>query len=272
MASFCSLFVLSCAKANGRRRHGESLFPRPAGAGPCSGGGRSAACGRAKRRKRFRVSVPSIVRWRALEREGRGVGPKPFAGGRRPARTEAARETILALLRENPASPPKRSARRWRRAASSSATARSTASAGATARCRGPPAAGSRSRRRGRRFFALLRGNPGLRDPRPARRPGGTRPRCRLRRALPVPRQARLQGRRMRAAGGNRLRAAKPPAPGRLADDLRQARIVAAVGGGDVLFGGGQAVPRQPGHHRPLARAAALKGCRMERVGTPRGR
>lgn len=52
--------------------------------------------------KRFCVSVPSIVRWRALEREGRGVGPKPFAGGRRPARTEAARETILALLHENP--------------------------------------------------------------------------------------------------------------------------------------------------------------------------
>ena len=41
--------------------------------------------------ERFRVSVPSIVRWRALERRGRGVGPKPFAGGRRPARTEAAR-------------------------------------------------------------------------------------------------------------------------------------------------------------------------------------
>ena len=52
--------------------------------------------------ERFRVSVPSIVRWRALERGGRGIGPKPFAGGRRPARTEAARETILALLHENP--------------------------------------------------------------------------------------------------------------------------------------------------------------------------
>lgn len=52
--------------------------------------------------ERFRVSVPSIVRWRALERGGRGIGPQPFAGGRRPARTEAARETILAHLRENP--------------------------------------------------------------------------------------------------------------------------------------------------------------------------
>ena len=51
---------------------------------------------------RFGVSVPSIVRWRALEREGRGVGPKPFGGGRRSARIEAARETVFALLRGNP--------------------------------------------------------------------------------------------------------------------------------------------------------------------------
>lgn len=52
--------------------------------------------------ERFRVSVPSIVRWRALEREGRGVGPKPFGGSRRSARIEAARETVFALLRGNP--------------------------------------------------------------------------------------------------------------------------------------------------------------------------
>ena len=83
--------------------------------------------------RRFRVSVPSIVRWRALEREGRGVGPKAFAGGRRPARTEAARETILALLRENPA------------------LSTEALRAALAARCRGPPAAGSRPGRRARR-------------------------------------------------------------------------------------------------------------------------
>ena len=52
--------------------------------------------------KRFRVSVASIVRWRALERRRGSARPKPFGGGRRAARTEAAREAILALLEENP--------------------------------------------------------------------------------------------------------------------------------------------------------------------------
>jgi len=51
---------------------------------------------------RFRVSVASIVRWRALERRQGSARPKPFAGGRRPRRTEAARGAILALLEEAP--------------------------------------------------------------------------------------------------------------------------------------------------------------------------
>ena len=51
---------------------------------------------------RFRVSVASIVRWSALERRQGSARPKPFAGGRRPHRTEAARGAILALLEETP--------------------------------------------------------------------------------------------------------------------------------------------------------------------------
>lgn len=112
--------------------------------------------------ERFRVSVPSIVRWRALERGGRGVGPKPFGGGRRSTRIEAARETILALLRENPglstealrAALAKRglvfgygSLYRFRR--------RHGAPPGAAAV--GEPLGAAREA-----AFALLRGNPGL--------------------------------------------------------------------------------------------------------------
>ena len=102
--------------------------------------------------ERFRVSVPSIVRWRALERGGRGIGPKPFAGGRRGPRQRGRRSWPSCAKTRN--SPPKPCARCWRRAASFSATARST----------------------GFSRTMASRGN-------------------------------------MRAAGGNRMRAANPPAP-----------------------------------------------------------
>ncbi len=210
--------------------------------------------------KRFCVSVPSIVRWRALEREGRGVGPKPFAGGRRPARTEAAREAILALLREN----PKLSTEALHRSAPRGA-------GGARPRLRLrlalplPPAPRRAAGRRRRRGAGRGGAGGGLRpsegqsrphDPRAARRPGGTRPRFRLRRALPVPCAPRLQGREGRppeeTGRGRRTRRPQGVARRPAATDR------CSRGGGDVLFGGGQAVPRQPGHHRPLARAAAL--------------
>ena len=53
--------------------------------------------------KRFRVSVASIVRWRALERRRGSARPKPFGGGRRAVRTEAAAGDDPRPAGENPA-------------------------------------------------------------------------------------------------------------------------------------------------------------------------
>ncbi len=180
--------------------------------------------------ERFRVSVPSIVRWRALERGGRGVGPKPFAGGRRPVRVEAARDTILALLRENPGL----STEALRAALAKRGL---VFSYGSLYRFRQRHGVRRREDRCEARvgaareaIFALMRGNPGL--PTRALRAAlaergfvldyGTLHRFLARHGLKGKKAGRQDG---PAAGNGRT------GPRALADDLRQ-RIVAAVAAG----------------------------------------
>ena len=50
----------------------------------------------------FDVSIGSLVKWRRLVREQGDPRPRPAGGDRRSARIEAARDTILGILEENP--------------------------------------------------------------------------------------------------------------------------------------------------------------------------